>query len=503
MKKFLILLTAILSVVLLASCNIQEQMEQMSDQLKDQIIDIAGQFIEKNTNTGNDKPGDIPSDTPDSIPDNKPNDNSSDVTGDNVPDIPSEPNEPEIPEIPEYILLEREKYPLNKYIGITVTRQGDKITENEHKHRTVYGYGRFETTLDDPLSSHPLTYFKISNIESSIAFNFDLSNVKAEASESEMSYKEAATKIQAFASEYCVSSNFLSNVRRIEIGTTPDLTISATDYALLLNTIYDDNCKQNSENVGTTFINPEIRLITGKMSTINLPYIKFLMNAIKSGRNDSFLPITGWSFSIKSNGIAPEKLFNKNEALNQLVAYRNENYDSIEIYLSDFGWDTVNTENSSYVAPADGYTSEEIQAMYILRAYLLLYGMDIDKASYSTVIDTDSNGEGIIKSDGTKKLAYSILEFFKSKMTDMYLKEIVSNGENNIYSYKFEDKNGKTVYAIWSTADATYDLTAITGNVTVSTYSKDENGYIDINEQIDSTLTLNTNGFAVFVEHQN
>ncbi len=499
MKRILIALVSVLAIAFLASCNIQEQLEQISDNIKDQIIDMAGQFIEKDTSSDTTSDTEEPSGP--SEPESKPSDTApKDTSSDIVPDAPDVPDEPVIPDVPEYIFLEREKYPLNKYIGINITKQGDNISEKEHKHKTVYGFGRYYVSLTDPLTSHPFTYLAISGIDSMIAFDFDLSKSKLEAGEDETSFKEIANKIQSFASEFCVNSNFISNVRRIEVGTNPELNISAKDYALLLNTIYDDNCKQNGENVGTTFINPEIRLIAGKMSTINLPYIKSLMNAIEDSRDDSFLPITGWSFSVKSYGRAPEKLFPKNEALNQLIAYRNENYDSIEIYLSDFGWNTVNTEGESYVAPTDSYTSEELQAMYILRAYLLLYGMDIDKASYSTVIDTDTNGEGLIKADGTKKLAYSVLEYFKAKMDGMYLSEIVSNGESDIYSYKFENENGKVIYAIWSTSEAEYELTDISGEITVSTYDKAEGKYTNTNQATENTLSLSLTEFVTFVE---
>ena len=492
-------------VVLLCSCNIQEgmsnglkdQMEQMSNNIKDQIIDMAGQFIEKNTDTENEQsqPSDMPSEKP------------SDSSSENVPDVPDKPTEPDVPDVPDYVLLEREKYPLNKYVGINIIKQKKEMHDDEYKFNTVYGYGRFITTLEDIAvitpSSTPLTYFSISGIESVISLDFDLLKARLEPNEDEISFSEISKSIQNFASEYCTSANFLSNLRRIEVGDFPDEQASAKDYALLLNTIYDDNCRQNGESVGTTYINPEIRLITGKMSTINLPYLYALMDEIESGRDDEFLPIGGWSFSIQTEGKSPESAFLKNNSLKELIAYRNDNYNGIEILLSDFGWDTVNTESECYIAPLTDYTSEEIQSMYMLRAYLILNGMDVDKASYSTLNDTATNGEGIISKDGTKKLSFSIIEMLKSKMNGMFFKEAILNGENNIYCYKYENSKGKIAYAIWSEGSASYDLTGITGNVTVSTYDKNEGGYISTSQEVNNTLTLNTNGFVTFVEIDN
>lgn len=490
-------------------------MEQMSEDLKNGIIDAVGPYIEKDTSKETISDGDEVLDgdnkesdpkPQDSLPDasNQTEETAPDKSTELVPDVSDEPDKPEIPEIPEYILLDRVKYPLNKYTGLEVFRAGNRITEKEHKYRMVYGYGKFETTLSDALGSNPFSYFSISGIESSVLLDFDLSKAKADAGEGEISFSDVANKVLEFANEYCVSSNYISNLRRIELGSNPDTKISAKEYALLLNLIYDDNCKQNGENKGTTFINPEIRLITGKMSTINLDYIKELMAEIELVRDDSFLPIGGWSFSINTEGKAPEDVFFKNEALQELIEYRNENYNSIEIHLGDFGWDTVNSENASYVAPTEDYTSEEIQAMYILRAFLLLQGMDVDKASLDLINDTEAAGHGIIASNGTKKLSYSLLEYFKAKMNGMYLTEVVSNGENDVYCYKFEDANGRVVYAFWSQNGATLNLRGLPEGVTLSYYDGTSKAYADMESTTSNgMLSKRINEAVMFLEFQN
>ena len=288
----------------------------------------------------------------------------------------------------------------------------------------------------------------------------------------------------------------------MEIGTNPDLDMSAKDYALLLNTIYDDNCMQNGEEIGTTFISTDIRLITGKMSYLNLTYVKELMTEIQQGRNDEFLPISGWSFSISTNGLSPEKTFVNNEELKELISYRNEHFENIEIYLSDFGWDTVNTESQNYIAPSNGYTSEELQSMYMLRAYLILYAMDVDKSSYSRILDTSDNGEGIIDVDGNKKTAYYTLEFFKSKMNGMYISEAVSNGENDIYCYKFTNENGKTILALWSSnGSQSYTVENIPQSVTVSTYDTATKSYASNVAETDGAFVTALGESVMFIEY--
>lgn len=507
MKKALILIMCALSIIFLASCGIQEKIGQLSDQIKDQIIDIAGDFIMKDTGEVKDSSEDASPDVSvpeESIPSQDEVISSTPTISEPSTDIPDEPNEPEVPEVPEYIFLERCKYPINKYIGFDIVKADNKIIEKEYKYREIFGYGRFNTTLVDMESfssnTHPFSYFKINSIESVLSVDFDLSTVKGEPAEGEYTFKEMATRVLSFASHFCSTSNTMSNLRRIVIGSNPDEKISAKDYALLLNTIYDDNCKQNGENVGTTFVNPEIRLVTGKMSTYNLPYINAVMSACKNGRNDSFLPVGGWAFSAKSQGASPEEIFLRNDSLNQLLYYRDKNYGNIEIYISDFTWDTENAESENYVAPVGSYSSEEIQAMYILRSYLILNGMGVDKASYGAINDTDTKGEGVIKLDGTKKVAFNVLKFFKSKMNGMYIADIISNGESDVYCYKLQDENGKAIYAIWSSADTNCNLSGITGNAVISTYSSSEGGYVDSEREIGDSLTLDVNGFITFVE---
>ncbi len=493
MKRILIFTTLALCVLFLASCNIQERLEGISDNLKGQIIDMAGQFIEKNPETdisqssSSGSSTDLQPDIPSDIPSDDPNGNA--------------PIDPPVPETPDYVILERENYPLNKYVGINITKANRDITLSEYKFSTLYGYGRYITTIEDVLDSdsNPFLFFKLNGMESTAVLDFDLTKSKQEAEEGERSFAEIAEDIWTFADKFCSSSALLSNVQRIEIGSRPNVDISAKDYALLLNTIYDDNSKQNGEDIGTNFIDHQIRLVTGKMSTVDVNYVKELMNEIKAGRNDEFLPLGGWSFSISTQGKSPELAFAQNDALKELITYRNENYESIEIYLNDFGWDTVNANSQNYIASTADGTSEQLQAMYILRSYLILNAMGVDKSAYIAINDTAENGEGVIKANGDEKLSFYAMEFFKEKMDGMYLESIESFGENNVFHLKYSNNNGKTISAIWSTDGS--QTTELPGNCTVSTFNKTTGKYVT--EELtdnDSPATYQLNQYVIFVE---
>ncbi len=459
MRKIFILASVLLCVLFLASCNITDKINALSDQIKTNIIDVAGQFIEKDTSKGQSNSSDS-SDAPSHT--------------EQVPSVPDEPSVPDIPdvptqpELPEYLLLERVKYPLNKYVGIN-------IDDNEYKHRNAYGYGRYSTTLENAINSNNLSYFRISDMESAVQIDFDLALAKKEAGEGEISFRDIASLLGAFAEKFSSPSALLYNTTRIEIGSCPNEKISPKDYALLLNTIYDGSNKELA-GIGTTFINPEIRLITGTMSKIELDYIKELMSELEALRQDAYIPVGGWSFEIRSEGKAPETALSDYEQLNDLVKYRNKNYNGIEIYLNGIGWDTVNEDSPNYVAPKNGYTSEELQAMYILRAFLIANYFDIDKLTLSTLKDTEDNGEGIISANGTRKLSYNLLEYFKAKTANMSFVDVKSfMGE---FTALYQDGNGNTMCAIWTNnASITMELEGLPESITVATYDKDSGTY--------------------------
>ena len=142
--------------------------------------------------------------------------------------------------------------------------------------------------------------------------------------------------------------------------------------------------------------------------------------------------------------------------------------------------------------------------MYILRSFLILQGMDVDKASYDMINDTAENGHGIIAADGTKKLSYSLLEYFKTKMNGMYLSEIVSNGENDCYCYKLENDAGKTIYAVWSSNGLkSYTVRNLPENVILSTYDKAAKEYTDTEITTQGLTTKVINESIMFLEYTN
>ena len=484
MKKLFILIISLACALMLSSCNLADQLGEISEQIKNNIIDVAGQFIEKDTSKNSTSDTESMPDLPD-VPVSSDDNSQSQSDKPDIPDVPTKPV------LPEYVALQRVRNPLNKYVGFLVDN-------GEYKHNYSYGYARYLTSLENLTESDNLSYFKISDMDSVAVVDFDLLLAKPQPQgEGEISYRDICDRICAFANKYSAPSLFLYDTTRIEIGSDPDKKLSPQEYALLLNTIYDGNCKEIPG--GVTFINPEIRLITGVMRDINLDYIKELMREVEALRTDAFLPVGGWSFEISSEGRTPEEVFFSEENLEALIEYRDKSYKDIEIILSGLGWDTEFTKKPSFVRADENYTSYEYQAMYIIRSFLLADSFGIDKLSISTLKDTDAMGEGIIKKNGTKKLAYDLLKYFKSTTNGFYFEDINKISSALVSTYK--DENGRTMYAVWSTDGATQiSFDNLPTGVIVGAYDTESKAYSSVDTATQNgTITVTATGMPTFV----
>ncbi|MBQ7225721.1 MAG: hypothetical protein IJX02_03860 [Clostridia bacterium] len=80
-------------------------------------------------------------------------------------------------------------------------------------------------------------------------------------------------------------------------------------------------------------------------------------------------------------GVSPEE-YGLVDAISYLVEFRNKYYPDVEVWLTEFGWDT----NESYETMTSShrygeYSSRDVQAMWLTRAYILLSSCGVDKAT--------------------------------------------------------------------------------------------------------------------------
>ena len=89
-----------------------------------------------------------------------------------------------------------------------------------------------------------------------------------------------------------------------------------------------------------------------------------------------------------------------------------------------------------------------------------------------------------------------------TKLNGMYLAQVVSSGEKNLYSYKFVDGNGKTIYAYWSSDRASINIFGMPEAVKVSYYDTASRSYVDTEEATSNGLySTVADGCVTFVEY--
>ncbi len=465
MKRAISLLLIMLFALSLCACNLDfsAQIESISDSIFNQVVEIGGGLLKEDTSSGDDYNYDdelLESDSATQST-NTTTETETSTETETTPE-PEEPDEPEVPQGPSLILYERTRLPLNNFIGLNLTSDNHKDAKNTYG--AVRLYRDFDSFASDSVG---YGYFYLNNV--SPVVHLDAYDYLADMNDQKI--LDMSKKLYDFAVTY--SGNAIFNINHVELGTAPDVNISAQDYATLINACYDGANGTLGDGYGFAGLDPEMKLISGQLSTLNIEYIRNVMTEISKQRTDGFLPIGGWSFKYQSSR-APEGMYLNDAALNALLEYRDTEYPNMEIHLSSFGWDTVNEFGDYYVAPYNTYSSEEMQCAYILRAYMILNGMGVDRATLSTFKDTESDGCGIVASDGTKKVAFEALTAFKQISKGMYFKGALENGADNIYSYLFESEDGGALYGMWTTGtDATYTLPDLSGYETVTAYTYD------------------------------
>ena len=268
----------------------------------------------------------------------------------------------------------------------------------------------------------------------------------------------------------------------VELGNEPNGE-DATGYtpyqlAALTSVAYDGHCgtitAPSGSGVGVKNADPNIKVAMSGLAGVGTRYIKTMCFWLKNNRPDGLIAMDAFNVHtycrtiITYNGygieigISPEAA-NLAGQLQDLIDYRNKYYPEKEIWLTEFGWDTnqsYTTEGSSHAYGP--YTGRQVQAMWLVRSYLILASIGVDRAAmymaYDCGPEETSTGKygtsGVITTSGEKKDSYYYIYTLKNKMNDMCFVEIVDSGNEDVWVYKFENGQGKTCYALWCpTAD--------------------------------------------------
>ena len=84
-------------------------------------------------------------------------------------------------------------------------------------------------------------------------------------------------------------------------------------------------------------------------------------------------------------------VFSDTAEIQAVVAWRNENEPDVDVWLSEFGWDT-DPHSPNRVPVYGGHTANEVQGMWIARAFLVLAANGLERAHQFMLRDTTEGG---------------------------------------------------------------------------------------------------------------
>lgn len=324
----------------------------------------------------------------------------------------------------------------------------------------------------------------------------------------------------------------------IELGNEPNgedaSGYNAYQLAALTSAAYDGHVKtvgskyfRDSEYFfGGKNADPNIKLAMAGVAGIQNVMVGTMVYWMKANRSDgsvamdafnvhTYFPRTfvmnGQNITV---GISPEE-FGLADAMSKLVNFRDKYYPEKEVWLTEFGWDTA----QSYVAPTAAhaygeYTGRQVQAMWLVRAYLILSAIGVDKATMFTGepdgVSEDTNvGKystcGLIARDGTKKDSFFYVYTLKNTLGGYTFVREIDAGTPDVWIYEYQNADGDIAYALWCpTSDGTkVNNFKLNINANGATLVENVNGATEGKKTeldvVDKTVTVNVSENPIYI----
>ncbi|MBQ7226672.1 MAG: hypothetical protein IJX02_08760 [Clostridia bacterium] len=173
-------------------------------------------------------------------------------------------------------------------------------------------------------------------------------------------------------------------------------------------------------------------------------------------------------------GVSPEE-GNIVANFDSIRDWRDRYYPNMEIWLTEFGWDTNQSYKTSTSAHAYAeYTGRQVQAMWLVREYLLLSSIGVDRAAMYMSRDCGPEetavgkygSSGLVRFpieitannviQGNKKDSFYYIYTLKETLKDCTFAGEVESTNANVRIFKYVNGEGKAKYAVWCvTSDGT------------------------------------------------
>ena len=252
----------------------------------------------------------------------------------------------------------------------------------------------------------------------------------------------------------------------------PNDHFSPYEYAALASAAYDGHQGKMGKTYGIKQADPESVHIMAGISSLEFDFpraVKFWSDYYRNGS----MPFDVLNFhhynntsgfqhaDSKTKGISPEADHFK-ERMEKAVQQRDEYFPDMEIWVTEFGWDTF--ENSLQSATGHqlypkGISMFELQGIWMVRAYLAGAAAGIDRLYMYMADDIEDPGFfhncGLLTLDGKKKPSWYYTATLKNILKRTRFVKELSSGRKDVLIYKFADKE-KSVYVLWCpTSDGT------------------------------------------------
>ncbi len=239
---------------------------------------------------------------------------------------------------------------------------------------------------------------------------------------------------------------------------TADENFTAQNLAAMGSADRDGHCGEMGKTFGVKNADPNIKLVMGGLAKLDLKYIDDIRKWCIENRKDKTFAYDVINVHEYCLTKSPEEARIK-ERIQALVDYRDQYLPDIEIWMTEFGWDS-GTNTTPFTSPAIGsYNREEVQAQWIIREYLLLSSTGIDRTAQFMLRNVVNNGKvqfetcGLVteKNQWQPKPSWYYTYTLKNTLQGMYFTGEQASMNPNVMIYTFENAARDTmVYALWS-----------------------------------------------------
>ncbi len=262
------------------------------------------------------------------------------------------------------------------------------------------------------------------------------------------------------------------------------------EYAAMLSADYDGHQGALGPNLGVKAADPTMKVSMGGLALVKLDYIKAMKQWADHYRAGDFpadvLNVHFYSNDVggqvigsnPTHGIAPE-LDAFQADVQELVNYRDTFLPGKEVWVSEFGYDTW--QSSPQKAQAYGpYTEYDVQAMWVIRTFLLLSSTGLDKAQMYMLRDVWDESGGMFDTGGLvhdmhdtiftryePKVSWYYLYTMSNRLGRTKFKQQVASSNPNVMVYEYENAYSPdtSVYVLWCPTDNNTNVSGYSLNI--------------------------------------